>query len=44
MGAQRFSYPADPQHLQFEQLDDGVFKMSLPIFKISFGSLARSFI
>ncbi len=43
-GAHRFSYSADPQHLQFEQLDDGVFKLSLPLFKTSFGSLARSFI
>ncbi len=43
-GARRFHHPTDPQHLQFETLDDGVFKMSLPLFKTSFDSLARSFI
>ncbi|MFA6210523.1 MAG: C2 family cysteine protease [Candidatus Obscuribacterales bacterium] len=40
----RFSFDEDPRHLQFEALDDGVFKMSLDLFRESFGSACRSFI
>lgn len=39
-----FSLPSDPQHLKFEQLDDGAFKMSLPLFQEYFHCVARSFI
>jgi len=42
--SRRFSLPGDPQHLKFEQLEDGVFKMSLEIFPNYFVSMARSFI
>lgn len=42
--AQRFSLGSDPQHREFEQLDDGVFKISLPLFQKYFHSVARSFI
>jgi hypothetical protein len=34
----------DPQHLQFQQLGDGVFKMSIPLFQKYFNCVARSFI
>ncbi len=40
--SQRFSLPDDPQHLKFEQLDDGVFKMHVDLFRVSFGSLCRA--
>lgn len=39
-----FSLPSDPQHLKFEQLEDGAFKMSLPLFQEYFHCVARSFI
>jgi hypothetical protein len=42
--ARRFSWDNDPQHLKFEQLDDGVFKMNVDLFCDSFGSVCRSFI
>lgn len=42
--AQEFSLTDDPQHLRFEQLPDGVFKMNVELFKDSFGSVCRSFI
>lgn len=40
----QFSLDEDPRHLQFEALDDGVFKMHIDLFRESFGSLCRSFI
>lgn len=43
-GAQSFSDPDDPQHLEFEQLDNGKFKMSVRHFQKYFNCLARSFI
>ncbi len=43
-GSRRFALPGDPQHLKFEQMDDGVFKMNLELMPIYFHSLARSFI
>jgi hypothetical protein len=42
--SQRFSLASDPQHLEFEQLPDGVFKLSIPMFQKYFYSVARSFI
>lgn len=42
--SETFSMPDDPQHLKFEQLTDGVFKMNLELFKDAFGSVCRSFI
>jgi hypothetical protein len=42
--ARRFSLDSDPQHQQFEQLNDGVFKISLPLFQEYFHQIARSFI
>jgi hypothetical protein len=42
--SQRFASTTDPGHLEFEQLDDGVFKMSIPLFQKYFHSIARSFI
>jgi hypothetical protein len=42
--SRRFSVTDDPQHLKFEQLDDGVFKMNIDLFCDSFGSVCRSFI
>jgi hypothetical protein len=38
----RFSLPSDPQHLKFEQLDDGVFKMNIELIPTYFYSMARS--
>lgn len=40
----RFELETDPQHLEFEQLSDGVCKMSLDKFQKYFYSVARSFI
>ncbi len=40
----QFSFDEDPRHLQFEAMEDGVFKMHIDLFKESFGSLCRSFI
>lgn len=42
--SQRFASTTDPGHLEFEQLNDGVFKMSIPLFQKYFHSIARSFI
>jgi hypothetical protein len=39
-----FDLESDPRHEQFEQLDDGVFKMNLDLFQKYFYSIARSFI
>jgi len=39
-----FQLSNDPQHLQFEQFNDGVFKMSLSNVQKYFHSIARSFI
>jgi hypothetical protein len=42
--ARRFDLPGDQQHLNFEQLENGVFKMSIAEFQKYFHSVARSFI
>lgn len=42
--SQRFDLDDDPKHLRFEQLDDGVFKMNLDLFREGFYSVCRSFI
>lgn len=42
--SQRFSLKNDENHQKFEQLDDGVFKMHLSLFKMYFSQLARAFI
>lgn len=39
-----FKHPADPRHLEFEWMGDGVFKMSLSLFQNYFHSVARSFL
>jgi len=39
-----FDLESDPKHLEFEQLDDGVFKIELGLFQKYFHSIARSFI
>ena len=39
-----FELATDPQHLEFEQLDNGVCKMSIGKFQKYFHSVARSFI
>lgn len=39
-----FTLADDPNHLRFEQLEDGCFKMSLDLFHDAFGSVCRSFI
>ncbi|HMY51875.1 MAG TPA: C2 family cysteine protease [Candidatus Obscuribacter sp.] len=43
-GSRRFSLKSDPQHLKFEQLEDGCFKMHVELFQQYFYSVARSFI
>jgi hypothetical protein len=43
-GSKRFKLNSDPQHLEFEQLDDGAFRMSISQFQNYFHSVARSFI
>ncbi|MBP9090672.1 hypothetical protein KBI23_06545 [bacterium] len=40
----QFTFDEDPRHLQFEPLEDGVFKMHMDLFRESYGSLCRSFI
>ncbi len=40
----RFALKNDENHQKFEQLDDGVFKMHLSIFKMYFSQVARAFI
>lgn len=42
--ADRFELPSDPHHEDFEQLDAGVFKMSIRVFQRYFYSVCRSFI
>lgn len=42
--SQQFTYDEDPRHLQFEPLDDGIFKMHMDLFRESYGSVCRSFI
>ncbi len=42
--AQQFALSSDPTHQDFEQMSDGVFKMSIPLFQKYFHSIARSFI
>jgi len=42
--AQVFASPDDRNHLEFEQLDNGKFKMSIQKFQKYFHSIARSFI
>jgi Calpain family cysteine protease len=42
--SERFDMPQDPAHQSFEQLDDGVLKMSIGEFQKYFHSIARSFI
>ncbi|CAN5597117.1 hypothetical protein BH10CYA1_BH10CYA1_10910 [soil metagenome] len=42
--SRRFASSTDPNHQEFQQLDDGVFKMSIPLFQKYFHSIARSFI
>ncbi len=39
-----FALSSDPKHLDFEQLDDGVFKMSIRTFQSYFYTVCRSFI
>ena len=43
-GSRRFFLPGDPQHLKFEQLDDGVFRINMDLLPSYFYSVARSFI
>lgn len=40
----RFTLKNDPNHQKFEQLDDGVFKIHISLFKQYFNSVARAFI
>ncbi|HEY9783879.1 MAG TPA: C2 family cysteine protease [Candidatus Obscuribacterales bacterium] len=42
--SQRFSLENDRNHEKFEQLDDGVFKIHVSLFKQYFSQVARSFI
>jgi hypothetical protein len=42
--SERFSLRNDETHQKFEQLDDGVFKMHLSLFKVYFDEVARAFI
>lgn len=42
--SQRFSMPNDPTHQKFEQLDDGVFKIHLSLFKEYFDEVAKAHI
>lgn len=42
--SQTFYLPGDPNHLDFEQLDNGVFKMSIRSFQKYFSQVCRSFI
>lgn len=42
--SERFSLKNDENHQKFEQLDDGVFKMHMSLFKMYFSQLARAFI
>lgn len=42
--SQPFYLPGDPNHLDFEQLDNGVFKMSIRAFQKYYSQVCRSFI
>lgn len=42
--SRRFASTTDPNHQEFEQMNDGVFKMNIPLFQKYFHSIARSFI
>ncbi len=42
--SRRFALKSDPNHQKFEQLDDGVFKIHISLFKQYFHSVARAFI
>ncbi len=42
--SERFALKNDDNHQKFEQLDDGVFKMHLSLFKMYFSQIARAFI
>lgn len=42
--SRRFASTTDPNHQEFEQMADGVFKMNIPLFQKYFHSIARSFI
>lgn len=42
--SRRFASTTDPNHQEFEQMSDGVFKMNIPLFQKYFHSIARSFI
>jgi hypothetical protein len=42
--SERFNLPNDNGHQQFEQLNDGVFKMHISLFKQYFSEVARAFI
>lgn len=44
LNSQRFSLYGDPRHEKFEQLDDGVFRMHISLFRHYFSQVARSFI
>lgn len=44
VNSQRFTLKNDTNHQKFEQLDDGVFKMHLSLFKVYFSQVARAFI
>jgi hypothetical protein len=42
--SRKFSLPSDPNHLEFQQMEDGVFKLHLGLFQKCFYQAARSFI
>jgi Calpain family cysteine protease len=42
--SERFTLKNDDNHQKFEQLDDGVFKMHISLFKMYFAQVARAFI
>lgn len=42
--SQRFSLANDPNHQKFEQMDDGVFRIHMSLFKHYFDEVARAFI
>ncbi len=42
--SRRFALSNDPNHQKFEQMDDGVFKIHISLFKQYYHSIARAFI
>ncbi len=44
VNSERFELEKDPQHLKFEQLNEGAFKISVPLFQKYFYQVCRSFI